>query len=198
MNEYNLLEQALIEMKIEDNFLKKFLSSPQKVVELKNKLLKLLSHKDIRKLEKISNKVNPNILDRVENTIKKLGKNYPEHKNFFQKYFTTKFKIPEKVSSILAIPFAYIVSISKNDKKERNKILVEMGKKSITDSTEKDVSYVLIAIGFLIKFALSYEIVSFIPFISMSGSILSMLLVVIVFLTITKIINEFKKEIILS
>jgi len=193
-NDNYLFEVALNEMKMEIPFLKKLLSSPQKIGELKQKMIKLLNKGDINKFENISKRVSPNLIDKVENTIKKIGKDYDQQKIFFSKYFTTKFKLPANLSSIVAIPFAYIVSISENGNRERNKIIGEISKKSITTSTEGDINILMKVVGFLIKFALSYEIVSFIPLISMSGSILSMMLVVVVFLTITKIIDALKEE----
>jgi len=193
-NDNYLFEVALNEMKMEIPFLKKLLSSPQKIGELKQKMIKLLNKGDINKFENISKRVSPNLIDKVENTIKKIGKDYDQQKIFFSKYFTTKFKLPANLSSIVAVPFADIVSISENGNRERNKIIGEISKKSITTSNEDDINILMKVVGFLIKFALSYEIVSFIPLISMSGSILSMMLVVVVFLTITKIIDALKEE----
>ncbi len=193
-NNNYLLEIALNEMKIELPFLKKLLTSPKKIGDLKQKMIKVLNKGDINAFKNISGKVNLNLIDKVENTIKKIGKDYDQHKIFFSKYFTTKYKISPNLSSIVAIPFAYIVSISENGNREKNKIIGEINKKNITGSTENDINIVMKTVGFLIKFALSYEIVSFIPLISMSGSILSMMLVIVVFLTITKIIDVFKEE----
>ncbi len=196
-NTDNLILEASLKLGIKDSKILSLIKNTTKIDKLKDLAVKKLKNNKIEEVANISKRLHIDKIN-IDSIVSKFGKNYHEHKNFFTLHFNKKYNLPSSIASIMAIPFSFVCAISKEDKRERNKIIGQLDsnykKLPIKELSTEQIDIILTIVGFLLRFIFTYNIVTAIPYVALGGVAFQTFLIVICFVVITNIWTALKKD----